>query len=52
MKYIKLFEQFVVERIKASQAYDTVEGVQTVIDGKRELTFITTMDNPIYRPNN
>ena len=44
--------QFVVERIKASQAYDTVEGVQTVIDGKRELTFITTMDNPIYRPNN
>lgn len=52
MKYIKLFEQFVTERIKASQAYYTMEGVQTVIDGKRELAFIATMDNPIYRPNN
>lgn len=52
MKYIKLFEQFVTERIKASEAYDTMEGVQTVIDGKRDLVFISTMDNPIYRPNN
>lgn len=52
MKHIKLFEQFVVERIKASEAYYTMEGVQTVIDGKRELAFISTMDNPIYRPNN
>lgn len=52
MKYIKLFEQFVAERIKASEAYDTMEGVQTVIDGKRELAFISTMDAPIYRPNN
>jgi len=52
MKYIKLFEQFVAEKIKASEAYDTMEGVQTVIDGKRELAFISTMDAPIYRPNN
>ena len=51
MKHIKLFEQFVAERIKASEAYDTMEGVQTVIDGKRELAFISTMDAPIYRPN-
>ena len=52
MKHIKLFEQFVAEKIKASEAYDTMEGVQTVIDGKRELAFISTMDAPIYRPNN
>jgi hypothetical protein len=52
MKHIKLFEQFINERIKASDAYDTKNGVQTVIDGKRDLAFISTMDNPIYRPNN
>jgi hypothetical protein len=52
MKHVKLFEQFINERIKASEAYDTQNGVQTVIDGKRDLVFISTMDNPIYRPNN
>jgi hypothetical protein len=52
MKHIKLFEHFINERIKASEAYDTKNGVQTVIDGKRDLVFISTMDNPIYRPNN
>lgn len=52
MKHVKLFEQYLTERIKASEAYDTMEGVQTVIDGKRELAFISTMDNPIYRPHN
>lgn len=52
MKYIKLFEKFITERIKASEAYNTMNGVQTVIDDKRDLVFISTMDNPIYRPNN
>ena len=52
MKHIRLFEDFVTERIKASEAYDTMSGVQTVIDGKRELAFISTMDHPIYAPNN
>jgi len=52
MKYIKLYEEFTNERIKASEAYDTKNGVQTVIDGKRDLVFISTMDNSIYRPNN
>lgn len=52
MKYIKLFEQFIAERIKASEAYDAMDAVQTVIDDKRDLAFISTMDNPIYRPNN
>lgn len=52
MKHIQLFEHYLTERIKASEAYDTMEGVQTVIDGKRELAFISTMDAPIYRPYN
>jgi hypothetical protein len=52
MKYIKLYEEFTNERIKASEAWDTKNGVQTVIDGKRDLAFISYMDNPIYRPNN
>lgn len=42
----------IIERIKASEAYYTMEAVQTVIDDKRDLAFISTMDNPIYRPNN
>jgi hypothetical protein len=52
MKHIKLFEDFIGEKIKASEAYNTMNGVQTVIDNKRDLVFISTMDNPIYRPNN
>jgi len=52
MKRVKLFEAFVAEKIKASEAYDTMNGVQTVIDGKREVAFISTMNNPLYAPNN
>lgn len=52
MKHIQLFEQFIAERIKASEAYDTMDAVQTVISDKRDLAFIATMDNPMYRPNN
>ena len=52
MKHIKLFEQFVNERIKASEAYDTKNAVRTVINGKRDLAFISTMNNPFYLPNN
>lgn len=52
MKYIKLFEKFITEQIKASEAYNTMNGVQTVIDDKRDLVFISTMDNPMYRSNN
>lgn len=52
MKHIQLFEQFIAERIKASEAYDTMDAVQTVISDKRDLAFISTMDNPMYRPNN
>jgi hypothetical protein len=52
MEKIKLYEDFLSEKIKASEAYDTMEGVQTLVDGKRDLAFISIMDNPIYTPNN
>lgn len=52
MKHIKLYEEFVAERIRASEAYETMEAVQTVIDNKRDLAFISTMNNPMYKPNN
>lgn len=52
MKHIKLYEEFVAEKIKASEAYETMEAVQTVIDDKRDLAFISTMNNPMYKPNN
>ena len=52
MKRIKLFEEFVAEKIKAAEAHDTMNGVQTIIDGKREVAFISTMNNPLYAPNN
>jgi hypothetical protein len=52
VKHIQLFEQFIAERIKAAEAYDTMNAVQTVVDDRRDLVFISIMDNPIYRPNN
>ena len=52
MKHLKLYEDFINEKIKASEAYNTMNGVQTVIDNKRDLVFISTMDNPMYKPNN
>jgi len=52
VKNIPTYEDFVNEAIKASDAYDTSDAVQTVIDGKRELVFISTMKGPLYRANN
>lgn len=52
VKFIKLFEEFIFEEIKASEAYYVKDAVQTVIDGKRDLTFISTMDDPRYMSNN
>jgi hypothetical protein len=49
---IKLYEEHVSEKIKASEAYNTMNAVQTLVDGKRDLAFISIMDNPIYTPNN
>jgi len=48
MKHIKTFEQFLTESIRAEEAHYDIDAVQTVIDGRRDLGFITirgtTMD--------
>lgn len=50
MRPVKLFEQFVNETINASDAYEAMASVQTVIDGKRELAYLATMDQSPYGP--
>lgn len=52
MTYLKMFEDFTNETIKASEAYNIMNAIQTVLDGKRELAYVTVMDNKIYWPNN
>lgn len=52
MKNIHKYGDFLNEKIKASEAYVTMDAVQTLLDGKRDLAFISIMDNPIYNPNN
>jgi len=52
MKYLKLYEEFITEKIRASEAHRVMSAVQTVIDNKRDLAFISTMDHAFYKPNN
>ena len=41
MKHIKDFNQFLVESIKPEEAYSNEDAIQTIIDGKRDLGFLT-----------
>ena len=41
MKYIKTFETFLTESIRAEEAYYDESAVQTVADGRRDLGYIT-----------
>lgn len=41
MNNIPTFEEFITETIRAEEAYQDKDAVQTVIDGKRDLGFIT-----------
>lgn len=52
MKCFKLYEEFITEKIRASEAHRIMSAVQTVIDNKRDLAFVSTMDNPMYKSNN
>ena len=47
-----LHQPAIAESIRAADAYQTWSAVQTVINNHRDLAFISTMDNPIYDPNN
>jgi hypothetical protein len=52
MRKIKLYTDFLNEKIKASEASDTMDAVKTLIDGKRDLAFVAVMDDPRYTTNN
>lgn len=52
MRNIYKYGDFLNEKIKPSEAYRIMDGVQTLLDGKRDISFISIMDNPIYTPNN
>lgn len=41
MKYISTFKNFLNETIRAEEAYRDKSGIQTVIDGKRDIGWIT-----------
>lgn len=52
MEHIKLYEEFITEKIRAAEAHRVMSAVQTVIDNKRDLAFISTMYHAFYKPNN
>lgn len=41
MQHVRSYQQFILESIRAAEAYRDEDAVQTVIDGKRDLGFIT-----------
>lgn len=47
MKFVKLFEQFIIEGIRAKEAYRDSSAIQTVIDKKRDIGFITIKASPM-----
>ncbi len=49
MKHIPTFDEFVNETIKAEEAHRDEHGVQTVIDGKRDLGFMTIKSSTMPR---
>jgi hypothetical protein len=52
MKNIYKYGDFLTEKIRSSEAHDPMSAIQTVIDGKRDLAFLATMDDPRYNPGN
>ena len=47
MKHIHTYESFLNESIKAEEAYRDENAIQTVIDGKRDLGFITIIGSTL-----
>ena len=41
MGYFKLFENYLLEKIRSEEAHRDENAVQTVVDGKRDLGFLT-----------
>lgn len=47
MKHINSFNEFLTESIRAAEAYRDLDAVQTVIDKKRDLGFITIIGSTL-----
>lgn len=47
MKHTKTFEEFLLESIRAEEAHRDENAIQTVIDGKRDLGFITIIGSTL-----
>jgi hypothetical protein len=47
MKCIKLYEEFITETIRSEEAHRDESAVQTVIDGKRGVGFITLIGSTL-----
>lgn len=47
MQHLHSFKQYLNEQIKAEEAYQDQDALQTVIDGKRNLGFITLKTSPL-----
>ncbi len=47
MKHTKTYDEFLSESIKAEEAYRDENAIQTVIDGKRDLGFITLIGSTL-----
>jgi hypothetical protein len=50
MKHINKFLTFLNEGIKASEAYQDLDSIQTVIDGKRDLAFLVLSTQKLIDP--
>jgi len=49
MKHVKRFGIFIAESIRAKEAYRDESALQTVVDGKRDLGFITISVSPLEK---
>jgi hypothetical protein len=50
MKHLKTFEVFLLESIRAEEAHRDRDAIQTVLDGKRDLGFITLIGTTLNSP--
>ncbi len=51
MKNLPTYDEFLFEKIRAEEAYRDENAIQTVIDGRRDLGFITLIGTVLDDPN-
>lgn len=50
MENIIQYQNFLTESIKASEAYEDMDSVQTVIDGKRDICYLVLTTQKLFDP--